>query len=111
MKLIRSCSKLSGSNLSGSKLSFRIGASALAFGLCLLAAPRPTQADGPERFLFVWAGDQARQAPDFLAVVDFDETSAAYGKGVSTVPLPTPCATGNEPHPCGLSRAGQVAEC
>ena len=30
--------------------------------------------------LLVWAGDQARQAPDFLAVVDFDERSPGYGK-------------------------------
>ena len=31
-----------------------------------------------ERFLRVWAGDQARYAPDFLAVVDFDERSARH---------------------------------
>src|SRR4249919_3990777 len=28
-----------------------------------------------ERTLYVWAGDQARVAPDFLAVIDFDEDS------------------------------------
>lgn len=26
-----------------------------------------------EKYLFVWAGDQARKSPDFLAVVNFDE--------------------------------------
>ena len=30
---------------------------------------KPTGA--AEKYLFVWAGDQARTAPDFLAVVDF----------------------------------------
>ena len=48
-----------------------------------------------EKFLFVWAGDQARTNPDFLAVVNFDEDSADYGKVVTTVPLPGPGATGN----------------
>ncbi len=28
----------------------------------------------PERTLYVWAGDQARVSPDFLAVIDFDST-------------------------------------
>src|SRR5215831_8415277 len=46
------------------------------------------------RYLFVWAGDQARQAPDFLAVVDFDEASPNYGKIITTVPLPGPGASG-----------------
>ena len=31
---------------------------------------------GAPRHLFICAGDQARQSPDFLAVVNFDETSA-----------------------------------
>jgi hypothetical protein len=38
-------------------------------------------AHGPGKFnpaesvLYIWAGDQARVAPDFLAVVNFDEKS------------------------------------
>src|SRR3989454_9555052 len=67
--------------------------------------------DQRERFLFVWAGDQARTNPDFLAVVNFDESSRDYGKVVTTVPLPGPGATGNEPHHVGLSRDGRVLAC
>lgn len=58
--------------------------------------------------LLVWAGDQARQAPDFLAVVDFDESSPRYGKVLSTVPLPGPGEAGNEPHHVGLSANGRI---
>jgi hypothetical protein len=64
-----------------------------------------------QKHLFIWAGDQARQAPDFLAVVDFDEESANYGQVLATVPLPEPGATGNEPHHVGLSRNGRVLAC
>ena len=51
--------------------------------------------DEREKFLFVWAGDQARTNPDFLAVVNFDESSRDYGKIITTLPLPGPGATGN----------------
>ena len=64
-----------------------------------------------EKHLFVWAGDQARSAPDFLAVVDFDEDSPNYGKVVTTVPLPGAGASGNEPHHVGLSSDGRVLAC
>src|SRR5260370_15383428 len=64
-----------------------------------------------ERVLFIWAGDQARTNPDFLAVVNFDEYSRDYGKIITTVPLPGPGATGNEPHHVGLSRDGRVLAC
>src|SRR5437773_1888154 len=67
--------------------------------------------DERDRVLFVWAGDQARTNPDFLAVVNFDEDSTDYGKVVTTVPLPGPGATGNEPHHVGLSRDGRVLAC
>jgi 56kDa selenium binding protein (SBP56) len=61
-----------------------------------------------EKTLYVWAGDQARTNPDFLAVINFDERSANYGSVITTVPLPGPGATGNEPHHVGLSRDGRV---
>src|SRR5438067_745861 len=61
-----------------------------------------------EKHLFVWAGDQARINPDFLAVIDFDEHSRDYGRLITTVPLPNPGATGNEPHHVGLSADGKV---
>jgi hypothetical protein len=32
-----------------------------------------------ENTLIVWAGDKAHVAPDFIAVVDFDEHSSTYG--------------------------------
>src|SRR6266480_3499710 len=64
-----------------------------------------------EKVLFVWAGDQARINPDFLAVVNFDEGSPNYGRVITTVPLPGPGAAGNEPHHVGLSRNGRVLAC
>jgi hypothetical protein len=53
--------------------------------------------------LYVWAGDQARVAPDFLAVIDFDEESKDYGKVLRTVPIPPPGNVSNEAHHCHLS--------
>jgi len=64
-----------------------------------------------EKYLFVWAGDQARTAPDFLAVVDFDEGSPTYGAVINSVALPGPGASGNEPHHVGLSSDGRVLAC
>jgi selenium-binding protein 1 len=61
--------------------------------------------------LYVWAGDQARVAPDFLAVVDFDERSPTYGKVLSTVPLPGAGSSGNEPHHCHLSADKNTLAC
>jgi selenium-binding protein 1 len=63
------------------------------------------------RHLFIWAGDQARKSADFLAVVDFDESSAKYGRVITTVPLPGPQNTGNEPHHVGLSTDGRILAC
>src|SRR5215470_6599733 len=64
-----------------------------------------------EKYLFVWAGDQARKAPDFLAVIDFDENSSTYGSVINVVPLSGPGASGNEPHHIGLSADGNVLAC
>ena len=64
-----------------------------------------------DKYLFVWAGDQARTAPDFLTVVDFDERSPHYGSVITTLALPGPGASGNEPHHVGLSRDGRVLAC
>jgi hypothetical protein len=66
---------------------------------------------GQETVLYVWASDQAHRAPDFLAVVDFDENSATYGKVINTVPLPPPGNVGNEPHHCHLSSDKSVLAC
>ena len=42
----------------------------------------------PDTVLYVWASDQARVAPDFLAVVNFDEDSAGYGRVIIDGPDP-----------------------
>jgi hypothetical protein len=63
------------------------------------------------KILYVWAGDQARVAPDFLAVVNFDEDSAEYGKVITTVPIPPPGSAGNEPHHCHLSADKNILAC
>jgi hypothetical protein len=63
------------------------------------------------KFLFLCAGDQARIAPDFLAVINFDESSPDYGHVVATAPFPPGDATGNEPHHIGLSHDGKVVAC
>jgi len=64
-----------------------------------------------EKTLLIWAGDQAHQAPDFVAVVDFDPDSPTYGGVLRTVPLPRflgAGAVGNEPHHVGLSADGRT---
>ena len=61
--------------------------------------------------LYIWAGDQAREAPDFLAVVNFDENSPEYGKVITTVPIPPPGSAGNEPHHCHLSADKNILAC
>ena len=83
--------------------------------LCLaMAIPEAFAQHGsgkPEAILYVWASDQAHKAPDFLAVVDFDENSATYGKVLETVPLPPPGNIGNEPHHCHLSTDKKTLAC
>src|SRR5258708_3818777 len=67
--------------------------------------------DERPRHLFVCAGDQARKAPDFLAVINFDERSGDYGQVVATRAFPAPDASGNEPHHIGLSHDGKTVAC
>ncbi|HEY2924843.1 MAG TPA: selenium-binding protein SBP56-related protein [Candidatus Eisenbacteria bacterium] len=76
-----------------------------AFGCQKKAAPKM------EQYLYIWAGDQAHKAPDFLAVVNFDSTSQDYGKVMTTVPLPDSGGTWNEPHHVGLSGDGTTLAC
>ncbi len=95
---------------------FVIGVSLAVALLCLNARDARAQGRlGPERngapvdtTLLVWAGDKAHVAPDFLAVIDFDEYSPNYGKVLRTVPLTGPGAVGNEPHHVGLSADGKT---
>jgi hypothetical protein len=46
-------------------------------------------------YLFVWAGDDDKKASDFLAVIDADPASPAYGSVVATTPTGT---AGAVPH-------------
>lgn len=64
-----------------------------------------------EKVLYIWAQDQAQIAPDFLAVIDFDEQSPKYGEVITTVPLPPPGNTGNEPHHCHLNSTKTILGC
>jgi hypothetical protein len=64
-----------------------------AFSLCA-ACQRDVPAP-PEDYLFVWAGDSANAASDFLAVIDASPSSPTYGSVVAS--LPTGVA-GTHPH-------------
>lgn len=44
-------------------------------------------------YLFVWAGDDAKQSNDFLAVLDADPKSPRYGQAVASVAVPGPTGT------------------
>ena len=76
--------------------------------LCVLLLAIAPALLADEKYLFVWAGDQGRTNPDFVAVVNFDQHSRDYGSVIATVPLPAPGATGNEPHHVGISQDGKV---
>jgi selenium-binding protein 1 len=77
----------------------------------LFAANEHEGTGQPAKTLYVWAGDQARRAPDFLAVINFDEDSNDYGKVLRTVPIPPPGNVGNEPHHCHLSADKNTLAC
>jgi len=86
----------------------------------LLVSPRTIRSeDGdrdrpektPPKTLYIWAGDQARLAPDFLAVINFDEDSQDYGKVITTVAVPPPGNVGNEPHHCHQSAGKNILAC
>ncbi len=47
------------------------------------------------KYLFVWAGDAATKARDFLGVIDADPASAHYGAIVASLPVD---AVGSHPH-------------
>src|SRR5579859_5385315 len=94
-------------------------AALLAVACCELAiAGQPGPAEEPlrdpshqGRYLLICAGDQARKAPDFRAVINFDEDSPNYGKVLATPPVPAPDATENDFHHIGISADGKTAAC
>jgi hypothetical protein len=63
--------------------------SALVLIAACARAPEPTS------YLYVWAGDSAGQASDFLAVIDADPSSPGYGAIVASVPTGV---AGTQPH-------------
>jgi len=71
---------------------------AIALAVTMLAGDREHEQHERDKTLYVWAGDQARVAPDFLAVIDFDEDSKDYGKVLRTVSVPPPGNVSNESH-------------
>jgi len=117
------------SQLSNKHLFFLFGViifSALSFKNTEASEARGKhRASGNGDTLLLWAGDKLHKAPDFVAVVDFDQRSLNYGKVLNVVPLPAgilptapsaPWATitdksgnyyggaiGNEPHHVGVS--------
>jgi hypothetical protein len=44
-------------------------------------------------YIFVWAGDDAKQSSDFLAVLDADSKSPHYGQVMASVAVPGPSGT------------------
>jgi selenium-binding protein 1 len=83
----------------------------LLIGTALAFAADQDHRKGKEKTLYIWAGDQAHKASDFLAVIDFDAESADYGKVIKTVPLPPPGNIGNEAHHCHLNSTGNLLGC
>src|SRR5262252_541167 len=84
---------------------------ALALAATTLAGAPTGHGRKQAKTLYVWAGDQARVSPDFLAVVDFDEDSRDYGKVLRTVPVPPPGNVSNEAHHCHLSADKKILGC
>jgi len=82
---------------------------------CIFLSPsygqKASQASQDEKYLFIWAGHQAREKADFLAIVNFDQDSKDYGKVITTIPLPSPGNAWNEPHHVGLSSNGKILAC
>jgi selenium-binding protein 1 len=85
---------------------------AVVFFFCVVSASHAAAGnDDSNKYLFICAGDQARTAPDFLAVINFDQESSDYGQVIATAPFAAPDASGNEPHHIGLSSDGNVVAC
>ena len=80
-------------------------------GTRVVLADDKAHGEPSEKTLYIWAGDQAHIAPDFLAVIDFDPKSKNYGQVIKTVPLPPPGNVGNEAHHCHLNSNKTILGC
>ena len=69
----------------------------LVFLLAVLLASTASSAQSAPQseYLFVWAGDSARKASDFLAVIDANPSSSRYGSVVTSIPTGV---SGTHPH-------------
>jgi hypothetical protein len=56
------------------------------FAATLIACGAWYRSATPGEYLFVWAGDSAQTASDFLAVIDADSASPTYGSVVASFP-------------------------
>lgn len=65
------------------------------FAAVLITAGACTRAASPGQYLFVWAGDSAAKASDFLAVVDANPSSPTYASVLTSLPTG---AAGTHPH-------------
>jgi selenium-binding protein 1 len=91
------------------KFCWNAAAAIAVFGIA--EACYADESDASPKYLFICAGDQARTAPDFLAVIDFEEHSPHYGQVIATAPVTGPNATGNEFHHIGLTADGKTVAC
>ncbi len=62
-------------------------------------------------YLYVWAGDAQRKAPDRVVTIDYDPHSPRYGAVVGTTEVPGLGGIDNEPHHCGLSADERILAC
>ncbi len=71
----------------GATGSVRLGAIILTAMLTSACEPaEQIEQSGPESLLYVWMFDEGAEAPDFLAVINADASSEAYGEVLNTVP-------------------------
>src|SRR6185295_16801252 len=67
-----------------------LSALAAALAATALALPQEPASVLPGHYLFAWAGDPAGKGNDFLAVIDADPASPAYGRLVTTLATDQP---------------------
>jgi hypothetical protein len=65
------------------KMSWLFASLCLAL-LCFAADKKTAPPPHGSSYLFVWGGDEARKASDFLSVIDANPTSPTYGRIVAT---------------------------
>jgi selenium-binding protein 1 len=90
------------------------GVVVFVLSLFVLGQTRPARAQHAAdnaKYLYVWAGHANHNVADFLAVIDFDESSRGYGQVVNTLRLPARGGTFNEPHHMHLSVDGKILGC